>query len=191
MFMAHPPFVFSCSTPRPTAGLSLLFPTPCHLRCKRASESSTTRLFEEFDRPCSEISRLERRGRFRKGCRRKSVTHLRWHELSTTPGQFCSSLTTTLLLWKGNRCKAQGSKRARLTETQASATLECRARRRRRWPQCGGPVARSAAAVSAQQRLPCRLLQPSPGSHRAKAREATVTSSSALRPPPGSGHPTR
>src|SRR5215469_1391034 len=97
----------------------------------------------------------------------------------------------TRLLWEDNRCKAQGSKRARLTETQASATLECRARRRRRWPQCGGPVARSAAAVSAQQRLPCRLLQPSPGSHRAKAREATVTSSSALRPPPGSGHPTR
>src|SRR5215472_5818105 len=107
--------------------------------------------FEEFDRPPSEISRLERRSRFRKGCRQKSVTHLCWHELSTTLPQFCNSLKMTRLLWEGNRCKRRRSKRARLTETQASATLECRARRRRRWPQCGGPVARSAAAVSAQQ----------------------------------------
>src|SRR6516225_6462203 len=69
--------------------------------------------FEEFDRPPSEISRLERRSRFQKGCRQKSVTHLRGHELSTTLPQFCNSLMVTRLLWEGNRCKAQGSKRAR------------------------------------------------------------------------------
>src|SRR5215469_12873015 len=100
--------------------------------------------FEEFDRPPSEISRLERRSRFWKGCRLKFVTHLRWHELSITPRQCCNSrrkrqdrLLRVACLCAFSLCKAKtqeilsgcaGEQASASTETQASAVLECRAR---------------------------------------------------------------
>src|SRR6516162_944714 len=105
--------------------------------------------FEEFDRPPSEISRLERRSRFQKGCRQKSVTHLRGHELSTTLPQFCNSLMVTRLLWEGNRCKAQ---------EQASASHGNTSERNARMPSTTKEAVATVRRTCCEKR--CRSLSP-------------------------------